>query len=78
MLKNDLSTINEKLPAAVYVPFFKSFPKYKAYLQNLFFNYKDNIRNYMVLNIVVEETLVFSTKKRAPYYVCLEIFRPEE
>lgn len=39
---------------------------------------EDNIRNYMVLNIVVDETLVFSTKKRAPYYLCLEIFRPEE
>lgn len=26
----------------------------------------------------MDETLVFSTKKRAPYYVCLEMFRPEE
>ena len=39
---------------------------------------KDSIRNYAVLNIVVAETKVFSTKERAPFYICIEIYRPEE
>jgi len=53
--------MNESLPAAVYVPFFKK-----------------SIRNYIVLNIVANESMCFSTKERVPYYVCMEIFRPEE
>lgn len=38
----------------------------------------ESIRHNVVLNIVVEETKVFSTKERSPFYICLEIFRPEE
>lgn len=53
--------MNEHLPAAVYVPFFKK-----------------SIRNYIILNIVEDEAMCFSTKERVPYYVCMEIFRPEE
>ena len=40
--------------------------------------YYSNIRNYAVLNIVVGESRVFSTKERSPYYICIELFRPEE
>jgi len=36
-----------------------------------FFN--NSIRHYMVLNIVTDEAKVFSTKERAPFYMCLEI-----
>jgi len=35
-------------------------------------------RNYTVLNICVDECKLFLTKNRAPYMICLEIFRPEE
>jgi hypothetical protein len=31
-----------------------------------------------VLNICADECKVFSTKERSPYYICLEIYRPEE
>ena len=30
------------------------------------------------MNIVVEETHVFSTKQRAPYYICIEAYNPIE
>lgn len=53
--------MNQHLPAAVYVPFFKK-----------------SIRNYVILNIVEDEAMCFSTKERVPFYVCMEIFRPEE
>ncbi|CAD8142504.1 unnamed protein product [Paramecium pentaurelia] len=36
------------------------------------------VRNYVVLNIVVDECKVFSTKCRSPFYLCFEIYRPEE
>ncbi|CAD8165800.1 unnamed protein product [Paramecium pentaurelia] len=36
------------------------------------------VRNYVVLNIVVDECRVFSTKCRSPFYLCFEIYRPEE
>lgn len=36
------------------------------------------MRNYVVLNIVVDECKVFSTKCRSPFYLCFEIYRPEE
>lgn len=39
---------------------------------------QSGIRNYALLNIIVSETKVFSTKERAPFYICLEIYRPEE
>lgn len=32
----------------------------------------------MVLNIVISESRVFSTKERSPFSLCLELFRPEE
>jgi phosphatidylinositol 4-kinase len=68
-LKADLQKVNERLPAAVYVPFLSS----KHFLKLI-----DSIRNFVVLNIVFNESRVFSTKQRAPFYICLEIFRPEE
>lgn len=36
------------------------------------------MRHYSILNIVVEESKVFSTKERSPFAICIEIFRPEE
>lgn len=36
------------------------------------------MRLYNVLNVVCEEAKVFSTKERAPFYICLEIFNPAE
>jgi len=38
----------------------------------------NSYRNYTVLNIAVEESRLFLTKQRAPYLVCVEVFRPEE
>lgn len=38
----------------------------------------NNWRNYAVLNICEEESKLFFTKTRAPYLICLEIYRPEE
>lgn len=35
-------------------------------------------RNYTVLNICDGESKLFLTNKRAPFLVCLEIYRPEE
>ena len=35
-------------------------------------------RNYTILNVLENETKLFLTKNRAPYMVCLEIYRPEE
>lgn len=37
-----------------------------------------SMRNYVVLHLRVMEAKVFVTKERAPYMVCLEVFRPEE
>ncbi len=44
----------------------------------LFLFLLDSIRNYTVLNIVYDECKVFSTKERSPFYICIEIYRPEE
>ena len=38
---------------------------------------KDSIRNHVVLNIVITESRVFSTKMRSPFSICIELFRPE-
>ena len=35
-------------------------------------------RNYAVLHIPPQESRVFVTKERAPYLICVEVFRPEE
>jgi len=35
-------------------------------------------RNFMVLNIVEEETRLFVTAEKAPYLICLEVFQPLE
>ena len=35
-------------------------------------------RNYAVLNICENESKLFITKTRAPYLICMEIYRPEE
>jgi hypothetical protein len=40
--------------------------------------YQDSNQYYNVLNIVVEETKIFSTKMRAPFYICLEVYSPIE
>jgi len=39
---------------------------------------KDSVRCYSILDVVVEETRVFSTKERSPFYICLEIFNPQK
>ena len=36
------------------------------------------MRNYVALHIKVMEAKVFVTKERAPFLMCLEVFRPEE
>ncbi|KAL4507121.1 hypothetical protein ABPG72_001914 [Tetrahymena utriculariae] len=59
-LRTYIKQINEKLPSAVYIPFFSQ-----------------QVRNYVVLNIVPTECRVFSTKERSPYYICVEIYSPE-
>ena len=38
----------------------------------------NNWRNYAILNICEKESKLFFTKTRAPYLICLEIYRPEE
>ena len=35
-------------------------------------------RNYCVLNIVGKESKLFVTNTKAPYLVCMEVYRPEE
>ncbi|CAD8090047.1 unnamed protein product [Paramecium primaurelia] len=60
-LRADLSLINTKLPANVYIPFVK-----------------DQLRQYTILNIVVQETKIFSTKERAPFYLCIEVYNVEK
>ena len=39
---------------------------------------KDSDQYCNLLNIVVEETRIFSTKESAPFYLCLEVFDPIE
>ena len=36
------------------------------------------MRNYAVLSIAVDESRIFVTKERAPYRICLEVYRPAE
>jgi hypothetical protein len=38
----------------------------------------DSIRNHAILSIVPEECYVYQTKERCPFYLCVELFRPEE
>ena len=38
---------------------------------------KDQIRNYVILNLVINESRVFSTKMRSPFSICIELYRPE-
>ena len=38
----------------------------------------DDYRNYMVLNILPEETKCFLTAHKAPYLVVMEVFQPQE
>ena len=40
--------------------------------------FKESIRNHAILNIVVDECKMYNTKERCPFYLCFEIFRPEE
>lgn len=51
-LKHLLKRMNERLPAQVYIPFYTS----------TVFDNSDSLRLYNVLNIVVDEARVFSTK----------------
>lgn len=39
---------------------------------------KDQLRHYKILNIVVQETKIFSTKERAPFYICIEVYNVEK
>jgi len=32
------------------------------------------IRHNVVLNIVIDECKIFSTKERSPFYLCIELF----
>ena len=41
-------------------------------------NFIESIRNNTILNIVSEESIIFNTKDRVPFAICVEIFRPEE
>ena len=46
---------------------------------NIYIPFVNNAwRNYAVLNICPNESKLFLTKTRAPYMICLEIYRPEE
>lgn len=54
-----LQDINRKLPAAVYLPFDKSYT-----------------RECAVLHIPISEVKVFKTKERAPFLICIEIYKP--
>lgn len=36
------------------------------------------MRNYTVLKIAVDESRIFVTKTKAPYMICLEVYRPAE
>ncbi len=38
----------------------------------------DSVRNHAILNICYQETVLFSTNTRAPFCLCVEIFRPED
>lgn len=38
----------------------------------------ESMRNYVVLHIKAMESKIFVTKSRAPYLICVEVFRPEE
>ena len=38
----------------------------------------NSMRNHAVLNIVVEDAIIFQTKERAPLLLCLEVYRPNE
>ena len=38
----------------------------------------DSMRNYVVLNIVIDEARIFKTKERAPVMLCIECYRPVE
>jgi hypothetical protein len=37
-----------------------------------------SMRNYAVLHIKVMEAKLFITKERAPFLICIEVYRPEE
>ena len=37
-----------------------------------------SIRNHAVLRIFEEESRIFVTRQRAPYMICVELYRPEE
>jgi hypothetical protein len=37
-----------------------------------------SMRNYVVLHIKIMEAKLFVTKMRAPFLICIEVFRPEE
>lgn len=60
-LQTGLKTINEGLPADVYIPFITQ-----------------STRNHAVLGIFAEESRIFVTRQRAPYMICVELYRPEE
>jgi hypothetical protein len=74
VMKEGLEKINQYLPSSIYIPFVNS--KFRE--KKLISHFLDSMRNYSVLNIVTSESRLFLTKERAPFMICLEVFRPEE
>lgn len=58
----------------------RSYPPVYTYLSRkvTLFSNSEMARLSNVLNIVASECRVFSTKERAPYYICVEVFNPVE
>ena len=51
----------------------------KGLPSNIYIPFVNNSwRNYTILNICENESKLFLTNTRAPYLICLEIYRPEE
>ena len=45
-------------------------------LKVLFPIISESLRFYNILNILPNESRIFSTKQRAPFYICLEVYCP--
>ena len=73
-LKKYLNEMNKKLPACVYIPLIGGLTSNYVY----FISFKGNLRECAILHIAVDESKVFKTKDRAPFYICVESYRPQE
>jgi hypothetical protein len=49
-----------------------------VYFFRIIYSYLASIRNHALLNIAFEDSRLFITKERAPFMICLELYRPEE